>query len=176
MLEEELTTRGFRAEMIYTGQTGWMQGAGYGFLFDATPNDFISGEIEHAMYTCWKDRNPDVMLIEGQSGLRNPSGPCGSEFIISGAADGVVLQHSPVRKRFKGFDDYPADMPTIIDEMELIEKLGSRVIAVTINSEKMNKNDIAAYKQQMNALDIPFVAPFYESLEPVVEAILNLKK
>ena len=43
---------GIRTELIYTGQTGWMQGAGYGFIFDATPNDFICGELEHAIVSC----------------------------------------------------------------------------------------------------------------------------
>jgi hypothetical protein len=34
---------GYRAEMIYTGQTGWMQGAKYGFVFDSTPQRFYFG-------------------------------------------------------------------------------------------------------------------------------------
>ena len=40
---------GIATEMIYTGQTGWLQGYPYGFILDATPNDFVSGEIEHAV-------------------------------------------------------------------------------------------------------------------------------
>ena len=35
--------------MIYTGQTGWLQGGRFGFILDATPNDFVSGELEHAI-------------------------------------------------------------------------------------------------------------------------------
>ena len=51
ILVEAMRNAGYRAEMIYTGQTGWMQGARYGFVFDSTLNDFISGEMEHAVYT-----------------------------------------------------------------------------------------------------------------------------
>ncbi|HZX72934.1 MAG TPA: DUF1611 domain-containing protein, partial [Cyclobacteriaceae bacterium] len=40
-LTEAMRKAGFKAEMIYTGQTGWMQGAKYGFIFDSTLNDFI---------------------------------------------------------------------------------------------------------------------------------------
>ena len=40
-LSENINARGLNAQMIYTGQTGWMQGAKYGFIFDATLNDFI---------------------------------------------------------------------------------------------------------------------------------------
>ena len=58
--------------MIYTGQTGWLQGGKYGFIFDSTLNDFVSGELEHAILTCYEETNPDVILIEGQSALRNP--------------------------------------------------------------------------------------------------------
>ncbi len=175
LIEEALNDNGNKAEMIYTGQTGWMQGAGYGLLFDATPNDFISGEIEHAMYECWKNENPEVMILEGQSGLRNPSGPCGSEFIISGAADGVILQHSPARKKFKGFDNYPADIPAIMDEVDLIETLGSKVIGFAINQANMSKEDISQFRQTFKT-DLPVVFPFEESVQPLVDSILALKK
>ena len=177
MLEQALNQRNISSEMIYTGQTGWMQGARYGFLFDATPNDFICGELEHAMLQCWRELNPEVMIMEGQSGLRNPSGPCGSEFIISGAAEGVVLQHSPVRSKFKGMESYPADMPELLDEVALIEQLGSPVIGLTINSEDMNEEAIAVYRSELQSqTDLPVVFPFYDSLDPLVDAIINLKK
>ncbi len=177
MLEDELNEMGVKSEMIYTGQTGWMQGANHGFLFDATPNDFICGELEHAMYECWKNQNPDVMIMEGQSGLRNPSGPCGSEFVISGAADGIILQHSPVRTRFKGLEEYPAEMPDIMDEVELLEKLGAPVIGLAINTERMDDEAIERYRKELNArTDLPFVFPFKESIAPIANAIINLKK
>ena len=55
-LVEAMRKAGYKAEMIYTGQTGWMQGAKYGFVFDSTLNDFISGEMEHAVfYVPWKN-------------------------------------------------------------------------------------------------------------------------
>ncbi|MFT5953214.1 MAG: putative NAD-dependent epimerase/dehydratase family protein [Cyclobacteriaceae bacterium] len=177
MLEAALIENGLKAEMIYTGQTGWMQGANYGFLFDATANDFISGELEHALYQCWKNEKVDVLIMEGQSGLRNPSGPCGSEFIISGAADGVILQHSPVRSKFKGMENYPSDMPDILDEVELIERLGSKVIALTINTQQMNEEDVKHYRAALaKRTDIPFVFPFFDSLAPIVQVVKNLNK
>ena len=175
MLEDALNAKGHKAEMIYTGQTGWMQGASYGLLFDATPNDFISGEIEHALYECWKNESPEVMIMEGQSGLRNPSGPCGSEFIVSGAADGVILQHSPVRKKFKGLDNYPANIPDLMDEVALIETLGSKVVAITINQADMTPEDIDQFKKNTK-IPLPVVFPFEDDLDPIVDAILALKK
>ena len=79
MLKQACNAEGMKAEMIYTGQTGWLQGGKYGFIFDSTLNDFVSGELEHAIVSCWKETQPDILFLEGQSSLRNPSGPCGLE-------------------------------------------------------------------------------------------------
>ena len=98
LLVQALNNSGMHAEMIYTGQTGWMQGARYGFVFDSVINDYVSGEVEHAIVCCDREAQPDIMIIEGQSSLRNPSGPCGAEFLLSGGARGVVLQHAAGRE------------------------------------------------------------------------------
>ena len=86
LLVEACRRAGLRAEMIFTGQTGWMQGGRYGFILDSTPNDFVAGEVEHAIVTCDREARPDVIVIEGQSAFRNPSGPCGAELVVSGQA------------------------------------------------------------------------------------------
>ena len=88
--------------MIYTGQTGWIQGARYGIVLDAIVNDFVPGELEHAIVRCDREVEPDLIVIEGQSCLRNPSGPCGAEMLLSAAARGVVLQHAPGRDYLEG--------------------------------------------------------------------------
>ena len=43
----------------------------YGFILDATPNDFVSGELESAIVRCDRELAPQLILIEGQSALRN---------------------------------------------------------------------------------------------------------
>ena len=93
LVMEACIKEGIKTEMIYTGQTGWMQGSKHGFIFDSTINDFVSGELEHAITTCYNEEKPNLILLEGQSSLRNPSGPCGLEFLISGNAKQVVLIH-----------------------------------------------------------------------------------
>ncbi len=103
LLVDALNAADINAEMIYTGQTGWLQGARYGFVLDSIVNDYVSGELEHAIVSCDREVQPDVMILEGQSSLRNPSGPCGAEFLLSGAARGVILQHAPGREFFEGY-------------------------------------------------------------------------
>ena len=166
---------GFKAEMIYTGQTGWMQGAKYGFIFDSTLNDFISGEMEHAIVQCWEEARPDIVFIEGQSSLRNPSGPAGAEWIISAAANGVVLQHNPARKQYKDMEYYPAYLPDPKDEIELIRIYGAPTIALTINTAKMTESDArnyaAKYEEQ---LGIPVILPLEDGVDKLIPIFKNM--
>jgi uncharacterized NAD-dependent epimerase/dehydratase family protein len=172
MLTQALTGAGIRAEMIYTGQTGWMQGCRYGFVFDATLNDFVSGELEHALVSCEKEVAPDVMIIEGQSSLRNPSGPCGSEFLLSGGARGVVLQHAPGREFFEGYDDIGYRIPPIAEEIELIRLFGARTLAVTVQGEGLDEAGLCRAQQELQQqLGIPVVRPLEEGLAALVPVV-----
>ncbi|HMJ69996.1 MAG TPA: DUF1611 domain-containing protein [Cyclobacteriaceae bacterium] len=178
-LTEAMRKAGFKAEMVYTGQTGWMQGAKYGFIFDSTLNDFISGEMEHAVVSCWENEKPDIIFIEGQSSLRNPSGPAGAEWIVSAAAEVAVLQHNPPRKHYKDLH-YPALIPQPKDEIALIKLYGAKTVAVTINTAKMTtkaaRATAAKYKKQ---LGIPAILPLedgVDALVPVFKKLIEKKK
>ncbi len=176
-LVEAMRKAGYKAEMIYTGQTGWMQGAKHGFVFDSTLNDFISGEMEHAVVTCYHEEKPDIIFIEGQSSLRNPSGPAGAEWIVSADADAVVLQHNPARKQYKDMEYYPAYIADPKDEIALIRIYGAPTIALTINTARMNEQEARAYAQQYETqLGIPVVLPLedgVDNLVPVFETLIK---
>ena len=176
-LVDAMRKAGYKAEMIYTGQTGWMQGAKYGFVFDSTLNDFISGEMEHAVYTCYQEARPDIIFIEGQSSLRNPSGPAGAEWICSADATAVVLQHNPARKYYKDMDHYPALVAQPEEEIDLIKLYGAPTLALTINSAKMKEEEARAYAREMQEkLNIPVVLPLedgVDSLVPVFESLIK---
>ena len=176
-LTEAMRKAGYKAEMIYTGQTGWMQGAKYGFLFDSTLNDFISGEMEHAVWECFQNEKPDIIFIEGQSSLRNPSGPAGAEWIISADADAVVLQHHPARKRYKDMEYYPADIPSPREEVELIKIYGAPTVAITINTTKMNVDEARQIAGQYEKeLGIPAVLPLEDGVEKLIPVFEKLIK
>jgi uncharacterized NAD-dependent epimerase/dehydratase family protein len=168
-LVEAMRQAGYKAEMIYTGQTGWMQGAKYGFVFDSTLNDFISGEMEHAVVTCYNEEKPDIIFIEGQSSLRNPSGPAGAEWIVSANASAVVLQHDPGRKHYKDMEFYPAMVAQPEEEIALIGMYGAPTVALTINSGKVGA-ELArkAAEQFEKALGIPAVLPLEEGVQRLV--------
>jgi uncharacterized NAD-dependent epimerase/dehydratase family protein len=174
-LTEAMRKAGFRAEMIYTGQTGWMQGAKYGFVFDSTLNDFISGEMEHAIVQCWEEAKPDIIFIEGQSALRNPSGPAGAEWIVSADANAAVIQHNPARKQYKDMEYYPAYLPEIEDEIALIKIYGAPTVAVTINTAKMNEQEARDYaSQKEKELGIPVILPLEDGVDRLVAVFKDM--
>jgi len=179
-LVEAMRKAGFKAEMIYTGQTGWMQGAKYGFVFDSTLNDFISGEMEHAVVSCYREMKPDIIFIEGQSSLRNPSGPAGAEWIVSAEADGVVLQHDPARKQYKDMEFYPAYIADPAAEIALIKIYGAPTLALTLNTGKMKAEDARSIARKYeNELGLPVVLPLEDGVDqlvPVFSKLIQLKK
>lgn len=174
-LKQAMIEEGYDAHMVYTGQTGWMLGNPYGFVFDSTPNDFVSGELEDAVVRCYREANPDIIFLEGQSGLRNPSGPCGSEFIISASADAVILIHNPTRKKFKGMESYKDNIPSPEEEIELIRMLGAPTIGLALNTAGIDVTDARKWKTKMeDELNIPVVLPLEEGVGGLLPPLKNL--
>jgi uncharacterized NAD-dependent epimerase/dehydratase family protein len=164
--------QGIRTEMIYTGQTGWLQGYKHGFIFDATLNDFVSGELEHAVVECDRQSAPDLILIEGQSGLRNPSGPCGSEIIVSANAKGVILQHAPFREHYEELEHLDCLMPDVKNEIELIQMYGAQTLAVTLNGEGGSADELDGYRHKLTQrLQLPVVCPLQEGTQDLLAVI-----
>ena len=172
LVVEALNKRKIESDMIYTGQTGWMQGWEHGFIFDSTINDFVSGELERSICECYQKKKPKYILIEGQAALRNPSGPCGSEFLISANADGIILQHSPKRKYFDGWEHVDAVMPSLESEVNLIESYGNEVIAITLNTHGMTEQENIYHKNLINSdFVIPEFLPLEEGIDPLVDLL-----
>lgn len=163
LLTQALIDAEVNAKMIFTGQTGWLQGYEYGFILDSTYNDFISGELENAVLRCYRETAPDVMILEGQSALCNPSGPCGSEFLLSAGPKAVVLQHAPGRKFYNGHEKTGIKI-ALEKEIALIRLYGCEVLAVTINTAGLTIAEIQKYRQEyQEKFKIPVVLPLQET-------------
>jgi len=172
LLRDGLRVRGTRAEMVYTGQTGWLQGLAHGFFFDATPNDFVSGELERAVLECAHETAPEVILLEGQSSLRNPSGPAGSELIISAGARGVILQHAPDRRFHEGFESQGCEIRPLKEEIELIRILGAEVWALALNEAGMDETQAEERRAELEQYHgMPVVAPLRDGLDRLVDVV-----
>lgn len=172
MIVETCKKAGITAEMIYTGQTGWLQGSPYGFILDTTVNDFVSGEVEAAIVRCEQEAGPDLMVVEGQSGMRNPLGPCGSELIVSGNIKGIILQHTPFREFYDSTETLGCRLPDIDSEIKLIEMYGTKVIAVTLNGTGGSKAALSAYARRLEQnTGIPVICPLTDPMENILPVL-----
>jgi len=171
-LVAECRARGLRAEMVYTGQTGWLQGTKHGFVLDSTPNDFVSGELERALLECVREENPQVVFLEGQSALRNPSGPCGAELLLSAGARFAVLQHAPARRFYDGTEELGCVIPPLEDEVALLRHYKAEVLGVALNTENLSP---AAAREKARELEerlsIPVVLPLVDGVGRIVERL-----
>lgn len=171
-LRDALARRGLRVQVVATGQTGWLQGFDHGFILDATPNDFVCGELERAVLEAADDGDPHAILIEGQSSLRNPSGPCGAEFLLAAGARTVVLQHSPRRRFFEGLEERGIEIPPLAGEIELIRAYGAEVVAVGLHTEGMDAEEAERERDRTEAeLGIPCVLPLRGGMDRVADRL-----
>lgn len=171
MLTEELNKAGHSSIFIGTGQTGWMQGAKYCALIDAMINDFVAGGIETEIVKAWNDHHPEFIIIEGQGAILHPAYPGGFEIIAAGRPEIIILQHSPKRANYDGFEKYPIhDVDKYIKVIELLS--GKRIAAITLNTENMTKEEVDYYKNfYLEKYGIPAVAPLYEGVSELVKII-----
>jgi uncharacterized NAD-dependent epimerase/dehydratase family protein len=174
LLTDALIEAGWKTEMVGTGQTAWMQGARYRLVLDALVNDFVSGEIEHAVWSAWNQQRPDAIIIEGQGSLMNPAYPGGYEILAAGRPDAIILQHAPARREYDGFPGYPLHpLEKQIQALELIS--GKPVIAVTVNHENLNAEQTAAAVRDISArTGLPACAPLRGGIGLVIDTILRV--
>lgn len=177
MLVKSLKRRGVKAELIYTGQTAWLQGAEHGFILDATLNDFVSGELERSIVDCDRKKSPDLMLIEGQSSLRNPSGPCGAELLLSANATAAIIQHSPRRLSFLGVDNDLAPRPDLDAELKILDAYNVPCLGVALNTTNMSTDEITLEMERIRkSYSLPVCSPLNDGCSPlmaVIEALVS---
>jgi uncharacterized NAD-dependent epimerase/dehydratase family protein len=176
---------GINSEFVATGQTGLMQGAKYGVALDAIPDDFLPGEVENAVISAYKNAQPDIIIIEGQSALLHPAF-IGSFAIMKGARpDGIIIAHAPSRKTYC---DYPEiSILDVQNEINIIETISKaitfgryqkpftpkkRTLGIAINHENMTKAEVKkTIKKYEKRFNIPATDPLLFGVEKFVEKI-----
>ncbi len=165
---EGFNKKDIKSVLVGTGQTAWMQGAQYCIILDSLINDFVSGEIEHAVWEAWNEVRPDVIVIEGQGSIMNPAYPGGFELLAAGRPDVIVLQHAPARKDYDGFPGYPIHpLPKQMQALELLS--GKPTAAVTVNHENIPLPEIPALCRSISiTLGLPVWDILVQGVEPLV--------
>ena len=171
MINEELKKRGRSSDMIFTGQTGWMQGWPHGIVLDAMINDFVSGGIEGAILDSWHVLHPDFMIIEGQGSLVHPFFPGGFEILSAGRIDSFLVVDAPKRHHLDGFPGFP--MPDIKRVVTIAELLTEKsLLGICINNECMTPSDLKEITQKYeDTFNVPVVEPLSESVGKIVDAL-----
>jgi uncharacterized NAD-dependent epimerase/dehydratase family protein len=170
LLVDALHRAGLTAEMVGTGQTAWMQGARYGVIMDALPNDFVAGEIEHAVVSAWDEAKPDVIVVEGQGSLMHPAYPGGLEILAAARPQAAILQHAPMRKEYDGFPGWPMD--PISRQIRAIETVSpTPVVAVVINHEGIESQSI---NKACNTLMAEALRPTFDVLNNGADGLADL--
>jgi len=171
ILVEALQAAGYRAEMVGTGQTAWLQGAKHTLILDSLINDFVAGEIEHAVWSTWKEEQAQIIIIEGQGSLMNPAYPGGFEILAAGRPDAVIMQHAPTRKEYDGFPGYAIHpLPVQIQAVELLS--GKPVVAVSVNHENIDREELPATCRNVTIeTGLPACDPLIDGAEVLIEAI-----
>jgi uncharacterized NAD-dependent epimerase/dehydratase family protein len=172
VLVKALHEQGYKAVFVGTGQTGRLQGAKYSIILDSLVNDFLTGEIEHVVWSAWKEERPDVIVVEGQGGLTHPGYPGGYEIIAGARVKGVILQHAPGRATLDGFPQYPMPDPgpaiTIAEAMS-----GHPVVAITLNHENLTREELEAWrKRYQDRFGKPVTDVLWDGPQPLVDAVV----
>ncbi len=148
-----------------------MQGADSGLCIDSLVNDFVAGEIEHAVWSTWEGSRPEVIVIEGQGSLLHPAYPGGLEIIAAARPQAIVVQHAPARRTYDGFEAFPLHpLERQIQAIEIVS--GVPVVAVTINATGLTPAAAAqAAKTIRRVHGRPAVDPVRDDIGPVVQAV-----
>lgn len=172
ILVHALEAAGRSVQMVGTGQTGWLQGAKYSMVLDSLVNDFVAGELEHAVVSAWDDHAPEVIVVEGQGSLMNPAYPGGLEILAACRPKVVVLQHAPTRVEYDGFPGYP--IQPIEQQIQALELVGGRkVIAITVNHEGLaDRAAIDAACAELHArTGLPVCDPLVHGADALLQAL-----
>ena len=112
-------------------------------------NDFVAGEVEHAVWSAWRHESPSLIVVEGQGSLMHPAYPGGFEILAAARPDCVVVQHAPGRTEYDGFAGYPLD--PLATQIRAIEMISSRpVVAVCLNPEGLDATAEAAARRHID--------------------------
>ena len=173
-LEQEMRSRGVKADFRATGQTGILI-AGEGVSVDAVVADFISGATE---WLCPANEDDHWDLVEGQGSLFHASFAGVSLGLLHGAQpDAMVLCHEPGRANMRGLPGRPLpDIGECIafnEQCAALTNPGAKVVGLACNTSAMG--DTAAHALMAELADrhgLPCVDPVRTGVAPIVDRLM----
>jgi uncharacterized NAD-dependent epimerase/dehydratase family protein len=171
LVTRALTAAGVRTTMVGTGQTAWLQGVRHGIRMDSLVTDFVTGELEHAVHTAFREEHPDLIVIEGQGSLFHPAYASGIALIASARPDALILQHAPGRAAYAGWPDFR--IPDLDRQIPALEVLADApVLAITVNPEGIAPPDVPAVLRDIESRHArPAIDPLADGLPRLLDVI-----
>ncbi|MBX7222300.1 MAG: DUF1611 domain-containing protein [Blastocatellia bacterium] len=172
-LRRSLRAIGLKSILIGTGQTAWLQGMKYCVIADTVPSYHLTGEIEHMICEAYEQEQPDVIILEGQGSLTDPLRPGGLELLCAGRPDAIIIQHAPKRKFHTHLEKFP--LIPLANEIQALQLLTEHpVIAITLNHEGMNPEEMAEFIRQYEAdFKIPTMDVLKDGTVKLVDTVLT---
>jgi uncharacterized NAD-dependent epimerase/dehydratase family protein len=133
-LTSALQDRGYKTEMIGTGETSWLQGVRSSLILESIVSKYVAGELEGVVVSAWDAYRPDVVVLEGQGSILNPAGAAGVEILTTARPDALVMQHAPTRLPLATAERFGVDaLDRHIRVAELLA--GAPVVAIALNPD-----------------------------------------
>lgn len=174
-ITRSMNNRGIRTTMISTGQEGLTQGARYGVVMEAIPEEFREGELEAMILKAVERENPELIVIEGQGAVSHQENKMADTVLRGGYPHGVVIQHAPKRKQRASNPELP--IQPLSKEVIQIESFSEgrpnmRVFGVTLNPENMATAQLdAAIVWLESNLERPVIAPLSQPTARLVKIV-----
>lgn len=171
-----LLRRGVDAKFVATGQTGIMV-EGDGLPIDCVVSDFVNGACEKLVRN---NQHHEVMVVEGQATITHPRFSAVSCGLLHGVnPHGLVLGYEAGRTHIRGMDHL--ELPSLRSVLEAYEHLASfgepaKVIAIAMNSRRLNDEEAEAERERMRAeFGLPVADPIRHGPDELNDAVLALK-
>jgi uncharacterized NAD-dependent epimerase/dehydratase family protein len=167
--------QGLRSKFLATGQAGLMIG-GDGIALDAIRVDFASGAVEQMVMQFGHDF--DILHIEGQGSLINPSSTATLPLIRGSQPTHLVLVHRAGQTHLSRLAEIP--IPPLREVVQLYEAVATaggafaptRVAAIALNTYHLDESAAQqAIEQVAIATGLPCTDPVRYGAEKLLEAI-----
>jgi len=179
MLEVELAARrrGIATEFVATGQTGIVI-AGWGICIDAVVSDFAAGASEQLVLKA-AEREPDLILVEGQGSLAHPAYSGVTTAILHGCCPDclVLCADASQKETIPGVPrPTPAHAARLYEEVAALVK-PAPVVAVSVNTKGLGDTEAEEFVAAVaDETGVPAVDPVRGSAVPILEALLQAPK
>ncbi|MBN2288878.1 MAG: DUF1611 domain-containing protein [Candidatus Glassbacteria bacterium] len=172
-------SRGIRAAFCATGQTG-IAIAGSGIAIDHVLSDFTAGAAERLVLEAFERENPELIVVEGQGGLAQPSYSGVTLSLMHGCLPDVMILCHRATQKYVEHVNWP--MPPLDEQVALCEQAmrlvkPAKVAALALHTRGLSDSKASRAVQEASRLTgLPATDPVRFGCEVLLEAVKPLSE